>query len=69
MGQAGTQLQLDGVGLAEVAGLVGGHPGVEPHRQGVLVLHGQVEVGVVVVEPLVQLLVILQQPVEPPNFL
>ena len=46
---AGTQLNLDVDSLTEAAGVVGCNPGVKTDGQGVLVLHGEAEVGVVVV--------------------
>ena len=46
---AGTQLKLDADSLTEAAGVVGCNPGVKTDGQGVLVLHGEAEVGVVVV--------------------
>ena len=46
---AGTQLKLDADSLTEAASVVGCDPGVKTDGQGVLVLHGEAEVGVVVV--------------------
>ena len=61
---AGTQLELDAGSLPQAAGVVGCNPGVETNGQGVLVLHGEAEVRVVVVLQLpdVFLLVVCEQP-------